>query len=52
MLTQTESSRIAAAGFSPGRILVVGDDPAVRHLISDYFAEQGVQTVAYICRAC
>jgi two-component system, OmpR family, response regulator len=46
MLTQTESSRIAAAGFSPGRILVVDDDPAVRHLISDYFAEHGIQTVS------
>ena len=51
MLTQTESSRIAAAGFSPGRILVVDDDPAVRHLISDYFAEHGIQTVAAMDRS-
>jgi len=51
MLTQTESGRIAAAGFSPGRILVVDDDPAVRHLISDYFAEHGIQTVAAMDRS-
>src|SRR5258708_13126725 len=51
MLTQTESGRIAAAGFSPGRILVVDDDPAVRHLVSDYFAEHGIQTVAAMDRS-
>src|SRR6266436_8546797 len=51
MLTHVESSRIAAAGFSPGRILVVDDDPAVRHLISDYFAEHGIQTVAAMDRS-
>jgi len=31
---------------SSGRILVVDDDPAVRHLISDYFGEHGIQTVS------
>jgi hypothetical protein len=40
MLTHVESSRTMATGLSSGRILVVDDDPAVRHLISDYFGEQ------------
>src|SRR5258707_13542913 len=46
MLTHVESSRTMANGLSSGRILVVDDDPAVRHLISDYFAEHGIQTVS------
>jgi two-component system, OmpR family, response regulator len=45
MLTHVESSRTVATGLS-GRILVVDDDPAVRHLISDYFGEHGIQTVS------
>jgi two-component system, OmpR family, response regulator len=45
MLTHVESSRTMATGLSSGRILVVDDDPAVRHLISDYFGEHGIQTV-------
>jgi DNA-binding response OmpR family regulator len=44
MLTHVESSRTMATGLSSGRILVVDDDPAVRHLISDYFGEHGIQT--------
>jgi two-component system OmpR family response regulator len=36
MLTLVESGRTLATGLSSGRILVVDDDPAVRHLISDY----------------
>ena len=51
MLTQIESSRVVAAGRSPGRILVVDDDPAVRHLISDYFGEHGIQTVSAMDRS-
>jgi two-component system OmpR family response regulator len=39
MLTHVESSRTMATGLSSGRILVVDDDPAVRHVISDYFGE-------------
>ena len=46
MLTHVESSRTMATGLSSGRILVVVDDPAVRHLISDYFGEHGIQTVS------
>src|SRR5258707_5707055 len=46
MLTLVESGRTLATGLSSGRILVVDDDPAVRHLISDYFGEQGIQTVS------
>jgi DNA-binding response OmpR family regulator len=46
MLTHVESSRTMATGPSSGRILVVDDDPAVRHLISDYFGEHGIQTVS------
>jgi hypothetical protein len=37
MLTKVESSRIVATDGSSGHVLVVDDDPAVRHLISDYF---------------
>src|ERR1700726_826947 len=46
MLTHVESSRTMATGLSSGRILVVDNDPAVRHLISDYFGEHGIQTVS------
>jgi two-component system OmpR family response regulator len=46
MLTHVESSRIVATGFSSGRLLVVDDDPAVRHLISEYFGEHGTETVS------
>src|SRR6202035_360482 len=42
MLTHVESRYTTATGFSSGRILVVDDDPAVRHLISDYFGEHGI----------
>src|SRR6267154_1211998 len=45
MLTKVESSCIAATDCSSGHILVVDDDPAVRHLISDYFEQHGIQTV-------
>ena len=46
MLTHVVSSRTMATGLSSGRILVVDGDPAVRHLISDYFGEHGIQTVS------
>jgi two-component system, OmpR family, response regulator len=46
MLTNVESSRTMATGLSSGRILVVDDDPAVQHLISDYFGEHGIQIVS------
>jgi two-component system OmpR family response regulator len=46
MLTHVESSRVMATGFSSGRLLVVDDDPAVRHLISEYFGEHGTETVS------
>jgi two-component system, OmpR family, response regulator len=51
MLTHVDSSRTAATGLSSGRILVVDDDPAVLHLISDYFGEHGIQTVSATCRS-
>jgi DNA-binding response OmpR family regulator len=51
MLSHVEPSRTAAAGLGSGRILVVDDDPAVRHLISDYFGEQGIRTVSATDRA-
>jgi two-component system, OmpR family, response regulator len=51
MLTHVESSRTMATDLSSGRILVVDDDPAVRHLISDYFGEHGIQTVSATCRS-
>src|SRR5258707_8673491 len=46
MLTKVESSRIAVTDCSSDHILVVDDDPAVRHLISDYFGEHGIQTAS------
>ena len=51
MLTKVESSRTMATGLSSGRILVVDDDPAVRHLISDYFGQHGIQTVSAMGRS-
>src|SRR3979490_2149149 len=45
MLTKVEYSRIVATDCSSGQILVVDDDPAVRHLISDYFGQHGIQAV-------
>jgi two-component system, OmpR family, response regulator len=51
MLTHVESSRSMATGLSSSRILVVDDDPAVRHLISDYLGEHGIQTVSATCRS-
>jgi two-component system OmpR family response regulator len=46
MLTKVESSRIVATDCSSSHILVVDDDPAVRHLISDYFGQHGIETVS------
>jgi two-component system, OmpR family, response regulator len=51
MLTNVESSRIPATGCSSGHVLVVDDDPAVRHLISDYFGQHGIQTVSAMGRS-
>ena len=51
MLTHVESSHTTATGFSSGRILVVDDDPAVQHLISDYFGEHGIETVPAMDRS-
>jgi two-component system, OmpR family, response regulator len=51
MLTKVESSRIVAADCRSGHILVVDDDPAVRHLISDYFGQHGIQTVSAMGRS-
>src|SRR5258706_1160194 len=45
-LFEEHSSRIAVTDCSSDHILVVDDDPAVRHLISDYFGEHGIQTVS------
>jgi two-component system OmpR family response regulator len=46
VLTKVESSRIVAADCSSSHILVVDDDPAVRHLISDYFGQYGIETTS------
>src|SRR5258708_35349751 len=46
MLTKVGPSRIVATDCSSSHILVVDDDPAVRHLISDYFGQYGIQTVS------
>jgi two-component system, OmpR family, response regulator len=51
MLTRVESSRFVSTDCSSGHILVVDDDPAVRHLISDYFGEHGIQTVSAMGRS-
>jgi two-component system, OmpR family, response regulator len=45
MLTKLESSRIVAANCRSGHILVADDDPAIQHLISDYFGQHGIQTI-------
>jgi two-component system, OmpR family, response regulator len=46
MLTKVEPSRIVSTDCSSGHILVVDDDLALRHLISDYFGQHGIQTVS------
>src|SRR5258706_8826547 len=46
MLTEVESSRVMATDCRSGHVLVVDDDPAIRHLISDYFEQHGIQTVS------
>src|SRR3984893_1645523 len=46
MLTKVESNRIVATDCSSGPVLVVDDDPAVRHLISDYFGQHAIKTVS------
>ncbi|HEX9470353.1 MAG TPA: response regulator, partial [Bradyrhizobium sp.] len=51
MLTKVESSSIVATDGSSGHVLVVDDDPAVRHLISDYFGQHGLQTVSAMSRS-
>jgi two-component system, OmpR family, response regulator len=51
MLTEVEPSRIVATDCSSNHILVVDDDPAVRHLISDYFGQYGIQTVSATSRS-
>src|SRR5258705_7095367 len=51
MLTKVESSRIVVTDCSSGHILVVDDDPAVRHLISDYFGQHGIQAVSAMGRS-
>src|SRR3979490_1277147 len=51
MLTKVDSSRIVAADRSSGRILVADEDPAVRHLISDYFGQHGIQAVTAMGRS-
>src|SRR6266851_4950919 len=51
MLTKVEPSRIVATDCSSGHILVVDDDPAVRHLISDYFGQYGIQTFSAMGRS-
>ena len=51
MLTKVEYSRIVATDCSSGQILVVDDDPAVRHLISDYFGQHGIQAVTAMGRS-
>src|SRR6202048_4497134 len=51
MRTKVESSRIVATDCRSGHILVVDDDPAVRHLISDYFGQHGIQTVSAMGRS-
>jgi two-component system OmpR family response regulator len=51
MLTNVNSSRIMATDFSSGRTLVVDEDPAVRHLISEYLGEHGIETVSAMDRS-
>ena len=46
MLTKVESSRIVATDCSSSHILVVDDDPSVRHLISNYFGQYGIEAVS------
>src|SRR4030081_2487870 len=51
MLPKVESSRIPATDCRSGHVLVVDDDPAIRHLISDYFGQHGIRTVSAMGRS-
>jgi DNA-binding response OmpR family regulator len=51
MLTKVETSPIVATDCGSGHVLVVDDDPAVRHLISDYFGQHGIKTVSAMGRS-
>ena len=51
MLTEVGSSRVMAADCRSGHVLVVDEDPAVRHQISDYFGEHGIRTVSAMGRS-
>src|ERR1700738_534744 len=51
ILTKVESSRIVATDCRSGPLLVVDDDPAVRHLISDYFGQHGIRSVSAMGRS-
>src|SRR4030081_4078593 len=51
MLTKVESSRIPATDCRSGHVLVGDDDPAIRHLISDYFGQHGIRTVSAMGRS-
>ncbi len=51
MLTKIESSHIVSTDCSSGHIVVVDDDPAIRRLISDYFAQYGIQTFSAMGRS-
>src|SRR5258706_16243410 len=47
MLHKVESNLVVVAtDCSSGPVLFVDDDPAIRHLISDYFEQHGIQTVS------
>jgi two-component system OmpR family response regulator len=46
MLTKVDASHVIAASHGSNYVLVVDDDPAVRHMISDYFEQHGTPTVA------
>jgi two-component system OmpR family response regulator len=51
MLTEVQPSRVVATDCSSGHVLVVDDDPAVRHLISGFFGQHGIRTVSAMGRS-
>jgi two-component system OmpR family response regulator len=51
LLARVESNSTVVTDGRPGHILVVDDDPAVRHLIADYFAQYDIQAMPALDRS-
>jgi CheY-like chemotaxis protein len=51
MLTKVDAGYVIATNYGSNYVLVVDDDPAVQHMVSDYFEQHGTPIVAASDRA-